>query len=143
MNPFAELMRELRLRRGLRQADMASLLGCPRKTVTAVEGGDGRGIRIDLVERVCAVLDLSEAERLELENAARHSQRVYAIPDEVPSPVYQLVRELFDRIDRLTALEIEAIRLVLKMHSDRQPAAGSYVPRLVRRDKVWRNNTVP
>jgi len=143
VNPFAELMRKLRLKRGLRQSDLAGLLGCGKHIVVAIENGGGRGVRVDLAARMSEALSLTSEERLELEEAVRRSQRVYSIPDGAAVPAYEMVRELFDRIDRLTALEIDAIRLVLKLHSDREPASGASSPRLVRRDKVWRNNAVP
>lgn len=143
MNPFAESIRALRLRRGLRQIDLAGLLGVSRKAVTAIENGEGLGVKIDLIARLTSALALDEGERLLLEETARRSQRVYAVPEETSPGGYHMVRELFDRLDQLTGSEIEAIRLVLKMHSDRAPDAEAARQRLVRKDKVWRSEGVP
>ncbi len=143
VNPFSELIRELRLRRGLRQADLALMLGCTRKTITAIENGVGIGERLGLVERLGGALALGEEERLALAEAARRSQRTYTIPEEAPSQAYDLVRELFDHLDRLTQREITVIRDVLTIRSDERLTHRGPVPRLVRKDKIWRSERVP
>lgn len=143
MNPFAELIRSLRVKRGLRQADLARLLGCDRRTISVIENGEGLGARLDLVGRLGDALALTQEEREQLAKAARRSQRTYTIPDETSAKGYDLVNELFDRLDCLTALEIDAIRIVLSMHSDRRPAERRAPHRVTRRDKVWKSNAVP
>lgn len=119
------------------------MLGCTRKTITAVENGIGIGERLDLVERLGGALCLGEEEKLELADAARRSQRTYTIPEEASPQAYDLVRQVFDRLDRLTEQEIVAIRNVLLIRSDPRPAHRGSVPRLVRKDKVWRSEPVP
>ena len=143
MNPFAELIRSFRVKRGLRQFEVAALLGCGRRTITAAESGAGHGVKNDLAERLCKALALSEEEQLELEKAVRRSQRVYSIPEEAPAAAYELVYELFDRLDRLTALEIDLIRTTLRLHSERLLVASPATGHVARRDKVWRSNSVP
>lgn len=142
MNPFAELIRSLRVKRGLRQFELAALLGCGRRTITAAENGAGHGVKNELAERLRDALALSGEEQAELEEAVKRSQRVYSIPEQAPAAAYELVHELFDRLERLTALEIDAIRLILRMHLERLPA-GQASGRLIRSDKVWRSNSVP
>jgi transcriptional regulator with XRE-family HTH domain len=143
VSPFAELMRTLRVRRGLRQADLAGLLGCNRRSISVIENGEGIGARLDLVGRLGEALALTPQEQAQLIDAARRSQRTYTIPEEAPTKAYDLVNELFERLDRLTALEIDAIRIVLSMHSDRQPAERPTPLRVARRDKVWRSEANP
>ena len=143
VSPFAELIRALRVKRGLRQADLASLLGCNRRSISVIENGESLGARLDLVGRLGKALTLSPEERLQLDDAARRSQRTYTIPEEASTRAYDLVSELFERLDRLTADEIKLIRLALSMHTDRQPAERDAPARVRRRDKVWRSEAIP
>lgn len=143
MNPFSELIRSLRVQRGLRQADLAALVGCHRKTITAVENGEGVGARVDLIGRLGMALGLREEEQFELAHAAERSQRTYTIPDEAPTKAYELVWELFGQLDQMSEREIDALRVVLSIRTDRRPALSATTRRVVRKDKVWKSDAVP
>ncbi len=81
--------------------------------------------------------------RYELESAVKRSQRVYSIPEEASAASYELVYELFDRLERLTASEVDLIWKVLQMHTERIAGVTAAERRLAQADKVWRSNSVP
>jgi len=55
---IAAALRAVRLRRGFRQLDLASLAGVSRTTISLIERGHWQSLSIDTVRRIAAVLDV-------------------------------------------------------------------------------------
>lgn len=141
MSPFAEALRRLRTGRGLRQEDLAQMLGCDRGKISAVENDQREEVAQDFVEQVATIVQATEEERLALLEAMRSSQRSYVVPPGAPSKVFLLARELFDRLDVLSEEQIDVLRVVIRLGSSGAPRWAQ--ERLYRKDKIWRSETVP
>lgn len=115
MSPLSEHLHRLRMRHGLRQADLARRIGYEQSYISALEVGLKGPPTDDFLQRLAEEMSLNEQERGELMEAARQSQRKLTLPLDAPAYVYQLVNNLRDEIPRLTAAEVRAIQGVLEL----------------------------
>ena len=123
MSPFADALRTLRFRRGLRQQELADLVGCDRSYLSALENDLKHAASDTLVRELSSALELPDGEASALATARERSRRTYVVPADTPMQGYDLVYELFDRLEGLSELQIQAMRAVLQM-GDRSKASG-------------------
>lgn len=145
MSPFCEALRSLRTRQGLRQHELAELAKCDRSYLSAVETGLKPVPSADFVETLVRVLALQDAEAHELRSAWLRSRRTYSVARESPVEIYDFVYDLFERLDRLGAKQLRALKAVLDM-SDGQPATPARwksVNAADRQVRHVRTNTTP
>ncbi|WP_414137031.1 helix-turn-helix transcriptional regulator [Burkholderia stagnalis] len=136
LSPFSEQLRALRLRYGVRQSDLAKALGVEQAYVSEIELGTKGPPSQPFVDQISKCLELSEEERLSLDDALRLSQRRLMIPHAASSELYAMCNELRVEMERLTSAQIRAIRAVIAIrqevgHGDGRPVIG----RVVRKDK--------
>lgn len=133
-SPFSLFFRDLRLRQGLRQHEMAERLGYEQAYISAVELGK-KPPSEDLLRRLVREMGLGDADQEALRQAVRESRRKYVLPDEVPTETYRLCSELWCKIDRLYPAQIQAIRELLKLDDQMAEQPRYPVPRIRRRPK--------
>jgi len=143
MSPFAETLRALRMQHGLRQGDLAQLLGCDRGKISALENDLRESVSEAFVADLVTALSLSAQEYEHLLTAMRESQRSYLVPVDAPPKAYRLAHELFLRLDTLPERQIDALRLVLKLHQGESPSPTLTRSRLHRKDRHTRRESVP
>lgn len=135
MSPFAEALRQLRFARGVRQYELADRVGCERSYISGLEIDTKQAPGMAFVDKVCKVLELDDAESAALHLARRKSQRRYSIPSDSPKEAFEVIHELFMRLDRLSALQLEGLMTILLLGDmprvSNQPAEG----RIRRRDR--------
>lgn len=115
MSPFAKLLREHRLQRGLRQKDLAELIGFEQCYVSALELGFKGPPHQDFVSKCIEVFELNDEEQAELGEAVAASQRKIAVPSEAPTDIYWLCHRLRQQIDHLHPLQVELINTALSL----------------------------
>jgi transcriptional regulator with XRE-family HTH domain len=115
MSPFSHLLRRIRLRRQVRQSELANLLGYDQTYISALEIGSKGPPTQEFMEKLSATLRLSAAEQSELQDAAAASQRKFVLDLDTPEELYWLFKELRDEWDRLSPPQIQIIRGALKM----------------------------
>lgn len=134
MSPFALFLHDLRIRHGLRQAELAELIGYEQSYISALEVGLKGPPTDELVERLTKVTNLSEIEKQEMRAAVQASQRKLVIDSDAPTDIYWLLNDLRREVSRLTASQVRVIREVIAMRSamseTREP-----IRRLKRRSK--------
>jgi transcriptional regulator with XRE-family HTH domain len=135
MNPFACLLHSIRMRRGIRQIDLAEMIGYEQTYISALEIGKKGPPTSEFVERLIGALDLSVEERDQLRHAADASQRRLVIDCDMPQDVFWMLKELRDRVSDLTPVEIQMIRQVLKLKESFSDECVEPVYRLKRRRK--------
>lgn len=112
-SPFTVFFKNLRLRTGLRQSELARELGYEQSYISAIELGI-KGPSRELLEKLTA-LYLSERDQEEMLKAARESNRRFILPIEVPPDTYHLCNELWAKIGDLYPAQICAIRELIKL----------------------------
>jgi len=134
MSPFSLLLHDLRVRHGLRQADLAALIGYEQSYISALEVGL-KGPPTDVfLDRVANAMSLSDEDRRQLRLTVWASQRKLVLNLDAPPDIYWMLNELRDGVDGLTPVQVRMIREIIAMRSamseSREP-----VRRLKRRRK--------
>ena len=101
------------MRYGIRQADLAQLLGYEQSYISALEIGAKGPPAQEFLDRLVQELTLGEAEQEALRVAARKSKRKYSLPVEAPINAYQMCSELFEELQNLHPAQIQMIRNVI------------------------------
>lgn len=112
MSPFSQFLHDLRMRRRLRQADLADLLGYEQSYISALEVGLKGPPTIGFLDRLTQVLALSTSERDEMQVASHASQRKLVIDPDAPPDIYWLLADLRGAVDRLSPSQVRIIREV-------------------------------
>ena len=112
-SPFSVFFKNLRLRLGLPQSELARKLGYEQSYISAVELGN-KGPSQELLDKLAA-LYLTERDHEEMMTAARESNRRFILPTEVPADTYLLCNELWAKIGDLYPAQICAIRELIKL----------------------------
>lgn len=125
MSPFSHLLHDLRVRHGLRQADLAERIGYEQSYISALEVGLKGPPTDEFVERFTAALSLTQEEHQDLCAAAQASQRKLVIDPDAPQDIYWLLSDLRDEVQYLTPAQVRLIRDVLALraakHEQREP----------------------
>lgn len=138
MSPFANLLHSLRMKHGIRQVDLAALIGYDQTYISAVESGLKGPPTDEFVSRLGQVLPLTKLELQELQIAADASQRKLIVDLDTPEDAYWLLKDLRDNFRTLSSTQIRVIRDVLRLSSEERaaPADGEPVRRLRRRSRM-------
>lgn len=115
MSPFAAILKQFRQKRGLRQKDLALHLGYEPSYLSALERGEKGPPKQDFIRRLVRGLELNEAERLELEKSLRLSRRQFSLPTQASEKEFELVHELEPHLGSLTPLQIDLIKLAIRI----------------------------
>lgn len=134
MSPFSHLLHDLRLRYGLRQTDLAELIGYEQSYISALEVGLKGPPPIDFVNRFSTGLDLTQEEKTALYQAVDASQRKLVIDADAPSDMFLLLKDLREGVDRLSPEQIQLIRDIVKLPTSMGPAPQR-IRRLKRKSK--------
>ena len=135
MSPFSESLHSIRVRHGLRQVELAKLVGYEQSYISALEVGLKGPPTDEFVERLTAAIPLTKEEQEALRAAAQESHRKLVIEPDAPADIYRLLSDLREEVERLTPAQVRMIREVLAlrgtMHESREP-----VRRLKRRTNM-------
>ncbi len=133
MSPFANQLKSLRVRRGLRQTELADLVGYEQSYVSALELGLKGPPTDEFVKKLIGVLKLSQEEQQILIDAVAASQRKINIPHEASAEVYWLCHKLRQQLERLHPVQIELIETALSLPLNFNLPNNSSPPRIKRR----------
>jgi transcriptional regulator with XRE-family HTH domain len=134
MSPFANHLLLLRRSRGLKQKDLADLMGIGTSYLCALESGRKEPPSASQLARMAAALQLNQDEQRMLVEVADVSRRSLAIPSDASIEEYEVAHAFVGRLGQLTHEEVDLIKLVLKINAKRQPvpntALESSMPRV-------------
>jgi transcriptional regulator with XRE-family HTH domain len=136
-------MRELRFARGLRQQELADQVGCERSYVSALENDVKKAPPAPFVAAMCRSLNLDDGEAQSLHLARAKSQRRYSVPANSRRQTYELVYDLFARLDRLSSLQLQGLRMILELGDVRDVQAVAPEGRIRRKDRRLQAKEVP
>jgi transcriptional regulator with XRE-family HTH domain len=120
MTPFSDYLFQLRRNRGLRQRELADILGVEQTYLSALEAARKDPPSPEQVARFAMALELTEEEHADLLYAAQISKRKLELPEDTNRAEYQLVHELVNSLGGLSDDQISVIRTVLRMRFDRR-----------------------
>lgn len=139
MSPFADALRTLRFKLGLRQQELADMVGFDRSYLSALENDLKYAPSAGFVQCLSSALKLQEADIVTLQNARERSQRAYVVPADTPLQTYEFIFELFASLEGLNTLQIQAMRAVLELGQPTNSAACTVDGRIRRRDRRLQN----
>jgi transcriptional regulator with XRE-family HTH domain len=117
MSPFSQLLHDLRVRHGLRQADLAERIGYEQSYISALEVGLKGPPTDAFVERMATAMSLSDTEQDELRAAAQASQRKLVIDPDAPPDIFWLLNDLRGEVQSLSPAQVRMIREVIALRS--------------------------
>lgn len=115
MSPFSQLLHDLRVRHGLRQADLAALIGYEQSYISALEVGLKGPPNMEFLDRVANAMSLGDDERHQLWVTAQASQRKLVISSNAPPDLYWMFNDLRSEMDQLNPVQIRMIREIVAM----------------------------
>lgn len=115
MSPFSKFLHDLRVRHGLRQADLAERIGYEQSYISALEVGLKGPPNDEFMDRLAAALSLSEIEQRELRVAANASQRKLVIDADASPEAFWLLTALREGMSRFSPAKMRAIQAVVSM----------------------------
>lgn len=115
MSPFSQLLRAIRVGRGLKQRELAERLGYEPSYLSALERSEKGPPREDFVRRLIRDLALNQEECAALDKALAASNRQLSLPATASIEEYQLIDMLRPQLGHLHPLQIQLIELALKM----------------------------
>lgn len=115
MSPFSTYLRTLRRARGLRQVELAHLLGYEASYISALERSQKGPPRKEFIGRLIRGLKLDVSEEAALSQAIDASRRQISLPAQANEQEYALLHQLEPQLGRLHPVQIELIKLVLSM----------------------------
>ena len=115
MSPFSILLRQLRLRRGYKQKELADRLGYEPSYLSALERSEKGPPRQDFIQRLIRDLNLNENEQAELTRALKASRRQVSLPARASEREYALLHQLEPHLGNLDPIQIQMIELVLQI----------------------------
>ena len=131
MSPFAHFLHTVRTRHGIRQTELAEMMGYEQTYISALEVGKKGPPTEAFINRLITVLQFNPEECRELLEAAEASQRKLVIGIDENQDVYWMIKDLRDRLPELTSAQIQLIRqiLVLKESWVQPPINRAYLPK--------------
>ncbi len=133
MSPFSRYLHQLRMQHGIRQAELAELMGYEQSYISALEIGSKGPPTAEFIEKLIQAVELIPEEQAELRSAAAASQRKLVVPADVPEETYWLLQDLRTNIGELRPVQIRLIREILQIQNELNRCSSDPVRRLRRR----------
>lgn len=113
-SPISIFLRNLRLRAGLSQRQLADLLGYEQGYVSALEVGV-KSPSIEYIDGLIAKLKLNDKSKTDLEVAIKCSRRRFTLPADVSTETYLFCNALWEKIERLHPTLLSAIHQMIQV----------------------------
>lgn len=136
MSPFSQFLHDIRIKRGLRQMELAELIGYEQSYVSALEVGLKGPPTAEFSERLILALALTDTEQDELLSACNASHRKLIIAPDAPSDIFWLLTDLRNQVERLSPQQIKVMREVMAMREGLLHEPYNDRPRLKRKRKA-------
>lgn len=117
MSPFSKLLRQFRENRGLRQKDLAELLGYEQSYISALENGQKGIPRQEFIQTFIKKLHLNEDEIEAMNTALAVSRRTIQIPNTATEDEFKLAHSLERLFGKLSAKQIQFLCLAVELSS--------------------------
>lgn len=133
-SPISIHLRDLRLRVGMTQMDLAHSIGYEQAYVSSIELGTKSPSK-EFLAKLVGVIALGVEDQQKLELALQASKRRFVLPPDASTRTYQFCNDLWNKLERLHPALLEAMHVMLDVE-DRVAERPRYQPtRLKRRTK--------
>jgi transcriptional regulator with XRE-family HTH domain len=132
MSPFSHFLHELRMRRGVRQAELAEMTGYEQSYISALEVGLKGPPTEEFVEKLIEAFDLPPDQAREVRAVADASERKLVLDKDCPPDLYWMLKDMREHLRHLHPRHIKMIRDVLELAGEvpaRQPELPRRLPR--------------
>lgn len=121
MSPFSYFLKDVRSARGMRQNQLAKLLGYEPSYISALERSEKGPPKQDFIDRLIRGLELTDQEQAALAKALKLSRRHISLPSRASEREYTLLHQLEPQLGHLSSIQIQLIELALHL-----PAGQDY-----------------
>lgn len=115
MSPFATFLHDLRMSRGIRQSDLAELVGYERSYIAALEASIKGPPTNEFVGKLISALSLSKPEEQLLLQALMASERKLVLDPQSSQEIYWLLADLRQQLPNLHPAQIKIMRDIIAM----------------------------
>ncbi|NOT65667.1 MAG: helix-turn-helix domain-containing protein [Methylotenera sp.] len=135
MSPFADYLHGLRMRHGIRQVELAEIIGYEQTYLSSLELGKKGPPTKEFINKLIKQFNLSSSEQDLLLKAVEASERKTVIDTDVHQDVYWMMHDLRIRLPELTTIQIQLIRIALGLKDSLNEFPKVSVRQLKRRRK--------
>ena len=135
MSPFSRYLVDLRRRLGVRQGELAELLGYDQSYLSALEIGQKGPPTPEFVQRLAEKLEFSNEEQQVLFTVADASERKLTIPPKADEEIYLLLRDLRDSLPLMSTAQVRVLREVMRFR-DPDSSTSSIKSKFARRQEA-------
>lgn len=115
MSPFADTFYQIRMRYGIRQKELAELMGYEQTFLSTIELNKKGPPNKEFIQRFIQALSLSDSDANQLYEAADASQRKIILSNELHQDVFWMMRDMRARLPELSTVQINLIREILNL----------------------------
>lgn len=115
MSPFADTFYQFRMRCGIRQNELADLMGYEQTYLSSIELNKKGPPNKEFIERFIKALSLNESDAQKLYEAADASQRKIMLSNDLHEDVFWMMRDLRTKLPELSTVQINLIREILNL----------------------------
>lgn len=133
-SPISIYLRDLRLRIGMTQLDLAHSIGYEQAYVSAIELGT-KNPSAEFLAKLISAVELSEKDRKELELALKTSRRRFTLPPQVSTKTFQFCNDFWDKVERLHPALLDTMHVILNTGDQVAESPRHQPTRLRRRTK--------
>ncbi|MFT3848511.1 MAG: helix-turn-helix transcriptional regulator [Propionivibrio sp.] len=118
MSPFGVLLRDLRLRAGMRQTELAQAMGYEQTYWSALETGTKGPPPLSFVQKLANIVGLDEDTLRDLTQAIDDSYRHMTLPVDAPTQVFRVFGEFRRQVDTLHPVQLALIEQALSLRAE-------------------------
>jgi transcriptional regulator with XRE-family HTH domain len=133
MNPFANYLHTARISRGIRQTDLANILGYEQTYISALEVGKNGPPTEVFIKRLIEVFGLTVEESNVLRQTVEASKCKLTLDKDLHQDVFWMVHDLRERLPELSAVQIQLIRQILGLKDNLKQLPTEVIRPLKRR----------
>jgi transcriptional regulator with XRE-family HTH domain len=132
MSPFADYLHEFRMRHGIRQTELAKILGYEQGYISALELDKKGPPTEEFTQKLIKSFNFTPQEILHLNDVIDASNRKIVISNDVSKEAYWLIRDIREYLPVLTKAEIDVLRRILTLKKDMLEISAE-IPRQLKR----------
>nr|WP_315485361.1 helix-turn-helix transcriptional regulator [uncultured Undibacterium sp.] len=139
MSPFCRVFRDLRLRHGMRQCELARRLGYEQAYISSIEIGLKGPPTDQFIQALIRELNLSPEEKNELQESVVASERKLVLDNDMHEEHFWMISDLREQLATLHPRQIRMIREIINMREFILEAPVIEARRIRRRSKTEAN----